>query len=91
MNATFADHGNDEDNDDRNTEHIFHQNECSHLSNDWLLLDNQSILNQFVNKQYLTNIHIAQKPIIVFCNAGSTYQKGMFGNFLCGKLSQIIT
>ena len=53
------------------------------LSKEWLLLDNQSTVDDMVDNKYLTNIHTVKQPLIVFCNAGSTMtnQKGMFGKF----------
>ena len=50
------------------------------LSKDWLLLDNQSTVDQFVNAQFLTNISTAEQPMTVYCNAGcmTTKQEEMF-------------
>ena len=78
----------DEDEDDYQDDeatsgHIFQQSKFSHLSRDWLLLHNQSTLDQIVNKEYLTDIHTVDKLIIVFCNAESTTtnKQGKFGKF----------
>jgi hypothetical protein len=38
----------------------------------YILLDNQSTVNQIANVSLLKNIRKADKPIIVHCNAGST-------------------
>lgn len=48
-----------------------------------ILLDNQSTINQFATKDLLTNIRMADCPVRVFCNAGSTVTKleGDLGNF----------
>ena len=70
-NATIADHGDHDINDDSNIKHIFHQTRGGHLSKDWLLLDNQSTLDQFVNKKYLTNVNTVQMPKTVSFNVGT--------------------
>ena len=73
MHATVADDNNNELGDDTHTKHIFHLIGCSSLSKDWVLLDNQNILD----------IHTVKQPVQVFCNAGSTTsnQNGMLGKF----------
>ncbi len=38
----------------------------------YLLLDNQSTVDQIANPDLLTNIRKSQKPIVVHCNAGKT-------------------
>ena len=83
MNTTVDDENNDVDNEGVRDEHIFHQTSGGDLSKDCVLLNNQSTLDQFVNPRYLTNIHTVKKPIMVYCNAGSTTtnQKGMLCNF----------
>ncbi len=42
------------------------------VDKNYLLLDNQSTVNQVANPSLLTNIRKADKPIVVHCNAGST-------------------
>ena len=81
LNATDGDKVNDDGNENESDEHIFHQTSGDNLSKDWVLLDNQSTLNQFVNADYLTGIHTVANPITVYINTGSTStnQKGMFG------------
>ena len=49
-------------------EHIFHQVATSVLRKEWLLLDNQSMVDQFVNAKYLTNISTAEQLMTVYCN-----------------------
>ena len=76
-------HKGDYQDDEPASGHIFHRSKFSHLHRDWLLLDNQSTLDQIVNKEYLTDIHRVDKSITVFCNAGSTTmnKQGKFGEF----------
>jgi hypothetical protein len=42
------------------------------VNENYLLLDNQSTVNQVANPNLLKNIRKGEKPIIVHCNAGST-------------------
>ncbi len=42
------------------------------VNKNYLLLDNQSTVNQVANPNPLKNIRKGEKPIIVHCNAGST-------------------
>ncbi len=42
------------------------------MNNNYILLDNQSTVNQKANSKLLKNIRKANKPITVHCNAGST-------------------
>jgi hypothetical protein len=42
------------------------------VDKNYLLLDNQSTVNQVTNPSLLTNIRKADKPIVVHCNVGST-------------------
>ena len=90
MNTTNTGNDHNEINKKSNKEHIFHQTGSEHLSKDWLLLDNQSALDQFTNDKYLTNIHTVKTYITAFCNVGnsSTNQKGKFGFFQCGTIQR---
>ena len=47
---------NSSDDESKGVEHIFHQNITGILSNTWLLLDNQSTVDQFVYPKYLRDI-----------------------------------
>ena len=78
LHTTFAYSSND---DSEGVEHIFHQSIMGILSNTWLLLDNQSSVDQFMNPKYLRDISTVEKSIYAYCNAGkpSTNQHGMFG------------
>ncbi len=42
------------------------------VNKNYLLLDNQSMINQIANPDLLTNIRKSQKPIVVHCNTGKT-------------------
>ena len=66
---------------DEAEEHIFHQLRNKMLSKDWFLLGNQCTMHQFGNHKYLTNIHMVEEPVMVYCNAGSSRinQRVMFG------------
>ena len=77
IHTTIADSSND---DSDEVEHIFDQHITGVLCNTWLLLDNQSMVDQFVNPTYLHDIKSVGKHIDVYCNAGktSTNQQGMF-------------
>ena len=72
MNATVDDIEFEVGSENEHVENIFHQNVGNTLSKHWVLIDNQSTLDQFVNAEYLTGIHTVLTPIIVYCNAGST-------------------
>ena len=52
LHANVADSSDDES---KGMKHIFHQNITGVLSNTWLLLDNQSTVDQFVNSKYSTS------------------------------------
>ena len=47
---------NSSDDESGKVEHIFHQHISGVLSDSWLLLDNQSTVDQFVNSKYLQDI-----------------------------------
>jgi hypothetical protein len=42
------------------------------MSKNYILLHNQSTVNQITNPKLLKNIRKASKPVTVHCNAGST-------------------
>ena len=85
MNATVDDMECDVRRDNDNDAHIFHQDVGDNLSKHWVLLDNQSTLDPFVNANYLMGILTVHTPITVYCNAGSTStnQKGSVESLLC--------
>ncbi len=65
-------HANIEDNPDKG-ENIFVQARAKGVVNkNFLLLDNQSTVNQIANPSLLKNIRKSNKPITVHCNAGVT-------------------
>ena len=51
------------DSESNKVEHIFHQNVSRVLSNIWLLVDNQSTVDQCVNPKYITKIHIVNRSV----------------------------
>jgi hypothetical protein len=52
-------------------ENLFVQHKTKGVVNkNYLLLDNQSMVNQIANPDLLMNIRKSQKPIVVHCNAG---------------------
>ena len=54
-------------------DNIFVQQEVKGIVNkNYILLDNQSTVDQIANPKLLKNIRKANKPITVHCNAGST-------------------
>ena len=64
------------------TQHVFHQASEKVISRDWLLLDNQSAMDQFVNSKFLKNNHAVENHVHVFSNAGCifTIKKIIFGS-----------
>jgi hypothetical protein len=65
----------DEDYDDEDEENIFVQHKKPKkgvVNENYLLLDNQSTMNQVANPNLLKNIRKGENPIIVHCHAGST-------------------
>jgi hypothetical protein len=63
----------EEDSDKDKGENIFMQHKTKGVVNkNYLLLDNQSTVNQIANPDLLTNIRKSQRPIAVHCNAGKT-------------------
>jgi hypothetical protein len=66
-------HANIQEEDLDEGENIFVQNkERGIVNKNYILLDNQSTVNQIANPKLLKNIRKASKPITVNCNAGST-------------------
>ena len=54
-------------------DNIFVQQEVKGIVNkNYILLDNQSTVDQIANPKLLKNIRKANRPITVHCNAGST-------------------
>ncbi len=65
----------DKDNDDEDGKKLFIQHKKPKkgvVEKNYLLLDNQSTMNQVANPNLLKNIRKGGKPIIVHCNTGST-------------------
>ena len=58
--------------DEDNEKYYFGQGPGPRLNKTWLLLDNQSSVDLFVNDKFLTNISKAASPTTVYCNAGKT-------------------
>jgi len=67
-----ANMGQDGGNDVDEGENLFVQQRKGVVDPNYILLDNQSTVNQIANANLLKNIRKADKPIIVHCNAGST-------------------
>ncbi len=79
VHANVEEKESDEDED----ENIFVQHKAKGVVNkNYLLLDNQSTVNQIANPDLLTNIRKSQKPIMVHCNTGKTKTdlKGKLGD-----------
>ena len=68
--------------DGEGTEHEFHQATQGVISRAWLLLNNQSSVDQFISPKYLKNIHTVENPLHALCNARSilAHKEGMFGS-----------
>jgi hypothetical protein len=63
----------EEESDEDKDKNIFTQQKAKGVvNNKYLLLDNQSMINQIAIVDLLTNIRKSQKPIVVHCNAGKT-------------------
>jgi hypothetical protein len=65
----------DKEDDDDIGDNLFVQHKKSKkgvVDKNYLLLDNQSTVNQVANPNLLKNIRKGEKPIIFHCNAGST-------------------
>jgi hypothetical protein len=66
-------HTNVQEKDLDEGENIFVQNkERGIVNKNYILLNNQSTVDQIANPRLLKNIRKASKPITVHCNAGST-------------------
>ena len=52
MNVTIGHTNNEDSNDYGTNKHIFHQTGGGNQIKDWVLLDNQSTLDQFLNKNF---------------------------------------
>jgi hypothetical protein len=73
----------EEDSDEDKDENLFVQHKTKGVVNkNYLLLDNQSMVDQIADLDLLTNIRKSQKPIVVHCNAGKrrTDLEGKLGN-----------
>jgi hypothetical protein len=63
----------EEESDEDKDKNIFAQHKAKGVINkNYLLLDNQSTVDQIANPDLLTNIRKSQKPIVAHCNAGKT-------------------
>jgi len=64
----------DEDEDNEDNEFLFYTNPCKHssdiVSRNWVLLDNQSTVDVFQNKELLTNVRDSGRVLNIHCNAG---------------------
>jgi hypothetical protein len=67
------------------TEFVFHQldesqyeSERKHIPSTWILLDNQSTVDVFANRDLMRNIHTTTRSMTIRCNAGVT-QTNMIG------------
>jgi len=64
----------DLDEEDEEEEFLFYTNPCKHSSNivsqNWVVLDNQSTIDVFQNKNLLTNIRDSGKMLKIHCNVG---------------------
>ena len=71
----------DDSPEDYEEETVFTQN-TGVVGTTKILLDNQSTINQFASKALLSDIRPADRPVRVFCNAGSTVTnlQGDFGS-----------
>jgi len=63
----------DEDEDDEENEFLLYTNPCKHssdvVSRNWVLLDNQSTVDVFQNKELLTNVRESGRVLNIHCNA----------------------
>ncbi len=63
----------EEESDEDKDENISVQHKAKGVVNkNYLLLDNQSTVDQIAKPDLLTNIRKSQKPIVVHCNTGKT-------------------
>jgi hypothetical protein len=73
----------EEESDEDKDKNIFAQHKAKGVVNkNYLLLDNQSLVDQIANPDLLTNIRKSPKPIVVHCNVGKTKTdlKGKLGD-----------
>jgi hypothetical protein len=62
---------NDEEEQEENLFAQYSKGKKGVANENYLLLNNQSTINQVANPSLLTNIRRGEKPIVVHCNAGS--------------------
>ena len=69
--------------EEEETQPLFKQMATVVICSDWQLLDNQHVVDQFMNPKHQMNIDSGDRPVQVFCNAGSTFtnKKGNFGSW----------
>jgi len=64
----------DEDEDSEDSEFLFYTSPCKNpsdvVSRNWVLLDNQSTVDVFQNKELLTNVRDSGRVLNIHCNAG---------------------
>jgi hypothetical protein len=90
VHANIEEEKSDEDED----ENIFAQHKAKGVVNkNYLLLDNQSTVDQIANPDLLMNIRKSQKPIVVHCNGGKrkTDLEGKLGDMMVHHNPKSIT
>ncbi len=83
----------EEESDGDKDENIFAQHKAQGVVNkNYVLMDNQSTVDQIANPDLLTNIRKSQKLIVVHCNAGKTKTdlKGKLGDMTVHQNSKSI-
>ena len=70
------------DDEDEELEFTYHQTDCCEEWNNRILIDSQSTIDVFKNREYLTDIKTVKKGCKIQCNAGIVMvnKKGMFGS-----------